>query len=284
MFEYADKIDLWSAFQPDSGTPDIAKTAGLICLDKASKQFVDQYPPPKNNAEQRRWIKAALTVRPPRHMSKALLDNVDHILQAELASKTITDANMIPGISGSFPNANKISIWNGDITTLKVDAIVNAANSQLLGCFQPFHACIDNAIHTMAGPQLREDCAAILEIQGKEEPTGHAKITRGYNLPSRYVIHTVGPIISDHKPSQVQAGQLASCYEASLNVAADAGVKSIALCGISTGVFGYPMKAAATIAVQTVTDWISANPDALSHVIFNTYGAEATNCYRDLIQ
>lgn len=152
--------------------------------------------------------------------------------------------------------SDKFVLWQGDITQLNADAIVNAANKYMLGCFQPLHACIDNAIHSAAGPQLREDCETIMSNQKESEMTGGAKITRGYNLPAKFDLHTVGPIVpKGTELTEKQKAELASCYQACLEVANEiGGIKTIAFCAISTGVFGFPKPDAANIAIKTVND------------------------------
>ena len=163
----------------------------------------------------------------------------------------------------------RLYLWQGDITRLKVDAIVNAANSQMLGCFQPLHNCIDNCIHTYAGIQLRLKCNEIMQAQGHEEETGKAKITPAYNLPCEYVIHTVGPIVQGPLTKKHEE-LLASCYQSCLDIAEENGVKSIAFCCISTGVFMFPNKRAAEIAVETVKNWLDETGSDMK-VVFNVY-------------
>ena len=163
-------------------------------------------------------------------------------------------------------------IWQGDITRLRVDAIVNAANSQMLGCFHPLHKCIDNAIHSAAGVQLREECHQLMLQQGHPEETGTAKITKAYNLPCKHVIHTVGPIIPNGIPTDYQKEQLASCYRNIMACADENGLESVAFCCISTGEFRFPNQSAAEIAVKTVKDYLLAHPNAsLKHIVFNVF-------------
>ena len=176
-------------------------------------------------------------------------------------------------------NIDKMSLWRGDITRLSVDAIVNAANSQLLGCFVPCHGCIDNVIHSAAGVELRNECAQIMERQGHEEPTGKAKITKGYNLPAKHVIHTVGPIVG-MEVTEKQKEELKSCYVSCLKLAEKNGLKSIAFCCISTGEFHFPNKLAAQIAVETVDRYLSGSK--LERVIFNVFKEEDEYIYRKL--
>jgi O-acetyl-ADP-ribose deacetylase (regulator of RNase III) len=176
-----------------------------------------------------------------------------------------------------------LSLWRGDITQLKTDAIVNAANSALLGCFQPFHACIDNAIHAAAGPRLRADCHALMTLQGHEEPTAHAKVTRGYHLPARFVVHTVGPIFDATQPGRMSA-LLAQSYQACLDLAAQVEpIRSIAFPCISTGVFGFPAPPAAHIAVDTVRTWLREHPGRFDQVVFNVFSQKDEALYREVL-
>ncbi len=190
-------------------------------------------------------LRYLMNVRPPMKLSPDFLKVQDEYLSHERELRGIIDGEALPG---------KISLWQGDITRLKVDAIVNAANSKLLGCFVPGHNCIDNAIHSAAGLQLRDECNIIMTAQGHDEPTGCAKITRGYNLPAKYVIHTVGPIV-DGELTPRHCEELARCYRSCLELAESRGLKSIAFCCISTGVFGFPNDEAAHIAVNTVREF-----------------------------
>ncbi|MGA9520818.1 MAG: protein-ADP-ribose hydrolase [Myxococcaceae bacterium] len=231
-------------------------------------------------ADPRAWLRALLTVRGPEPLPDAIQQGMDQLLQAERRTRDEVDPFSLPRIDkdpGSI--ASRCAVWQGDITTLAADAVVNAANSELLGCFRPFHACIDNAIHAAAGPRLREDCARLMEAQGTSEPTGHAKATRAYNLPSRYVLHTVGPIVRGAvRPEDEKA--LASCYVSCLDLAVQLrGVRSVAFCSISTGVFGFPKGPAARVALQTVASWFREHPNALELVIFNVFGDEDRAAY-----
>lgn len=193
---------------------------------------------------------------------------LDRILWTERIEKGIVPINSVP------------TVWRGDITQLNSDAIVNAANSDMLGCFHPLHACIDNCIHSAAGPHLREDCHKIIKLQGEKEETGGAKITRAYNLPSRFVLHTVGPIISGTVTAK-QRNLLAACYTSCLNLAAQIKqIKSIAFCCISTGVFGYPKEEAALTAIQTVKEWKANYPERFDRIIFNVFTEEDHEIYQ----
>ncbi len=174
------------------------------------------------------------------------------------------------------------TLWRGDITTLSVDAIVNAANSAMLGCFRPRHACVDNAIHAAAGPRLRADCAILMELQGFEEPVGAAKITRAYNLPSRFVVHTVGPALTRGEAATAAHDEaLASSYRASLDLAAEvSSIRSIAFSSVSTGVFAFPPRRAARVALSTVSRWIEAHPGRLDRVVFDVFSDSDLRVYR----
>ena len=208
-------------------------------------------------------FRALVNVRMPKAASKEFLQIQDEYLKEQLRLKGITD------IAGLAPVAHDLYLLQGDITTLKCDGIVNAANSELLGCFCPNHGCIDNAIHTFAGVQLRQECAALMQAQGKKEETGQAKITKAYNLPCKYVLHTVGPIVYGELTKKHEK-QLADCYSSCLALADKYGLKSIAFCCISTGEFHFPNERAALIAVQTVTEH-KRQAQSKIKVIFNVF-------------
>ena len=210
-----------------------------------------------------RYFRALVNVRAPKPVSNEFLLLQDEYLREELQQKGVTD---IAELSPVLPD---LYLWQGDITTLKCDAIVNAANSQLLGCFCPNHGCIDNAIHTFAGVQLRQECAQIMKAQGKEEETGQAKITKAYNLPCRYVIHTVGPIVYGELTKRHEE-LLASCYRSCLELAVKNGLQSIAFCCISTGEFCFPNERAAEIAIRTVEEFKRQTQSKIK-VIFNVF-------------
>ena len=237
------------------------------------------YEPPETEGSDELWTAfcALVNTRPPIPASDEWLAAQDELLQgmiAEAGVSTVSDATPSPA-------DQRLRLWRGDITTLSVDAIVNAANSQMLGCWVPGHHCIDNAIHTFAGVQLRAECARIMEAQGHEEPTGSAKITPAYNLPSKHVAHTVGPIANGH-PTNLHREQLASCYRSCLDMAAENDLHSIAFCCISTGVFGFPQEEAAEIAVSTARRWLSANETDMT-VVFNVFSREDEAIYRGLL-
>ena len=232
----------------------------------------------------RRELRALLTVRSPASVPPEVHGWLDAILQHERRGSREVGAGDIPPVCQDIPGtwvgpSQAIALWQGDITRLGADAIVNAANAQLLGCFQPFHACIDNAIHWAAGPRLREDCGRIMAVQGHPEATGLAKITRAYNLPSRYVLHTVGPIVRGPL-TEAHRRDLARCYRSCLEVAADVGsIRTLAFCAISTGVFGFPKLPAADIAINTVAAWLQERPNAFSKVIFNVFSDDDRAAY-----
>ena len=235
---------------------------------------------PDSLSEQRRMMRTLLNVRPPHPVSEDLIKAQDRELQRQLADKGIV------ALSDIMPCRvdGRLRLWQGDITRLQVDAIVNAANSALLGCFVPMHRCIDNAIHSAAGVQLRLACDRLMQAQGHPEPTGRAKITDGYNLPARYVLHTVGPIVRDTEPTPRQERQLADCYRSCLALADAHDLQSIAFCCISTGEFGFPQKRAAEIAVSTVRAYLDATvATGINSVIFNVFKDDDLSMYRNLL-
>lgn len=240
---------------------------------------------PTAEAERKNLIRSLMNIRMPKATSKELLALQDSYLQEELNAKGIVSLEEIPTIEGH----SKISIWQGDITRLKVGAVVNAANSQMLGCFVPCHRCIDNAIHSAAGMQLREECAHIMDrrriqygrkVERKsfrpdsdiryEEPTGTATLTRGYNLPCDYVIHTVGPICY-HGLNDALCQDLRNCYESVLKCCAENNIKSVAFCCISTGEFHFPNDKAAEIAWEAVTAFLETQGEFMERVVFNVF-------------
>ena len=229
---------------------------------------------PAEEGEQKRLLRALMNVRPPRIAAREFLEIQDAYLQAETAAKGITD------VGDLRPAEEGICLWRGDITTLRCGAIVNAANSQMLGCFVPCHGCIDNAIHTFAGVQLRLACAELMERQGHEEPTGGAKLTPAFNLPCRYVLHTVGPIVTGRLTDR-QERQLASCYRSCLALAAEHGIESVAFCCISTGEFRFPPERAAEIAVETVR---ACRKEFGVQVVFNVFKESDERIYRRLLK
>lgn len=227
-----------------------------------------------------RWAlaRSLMNMRLPRPVPAEVLADQDAVLRARVACTGVTDARELPACGCD----ERIALWRGDITTLAADAIVNAANNKLLGCFIPGHHCIDNAIHTFAGMQLRLACARLMRAQGHDEPVGHAQVTPAFNLPSRFVVHTVGPMVPSGAPTPEQDEQLASCYRACLNAAADVGCASIAFCCISTGEFRFPRERAARIAVDEVRAWLAAG-GRMERVVFDVFGDADEQVYRSLL-
>ena len=225
---------------------------------------------PSGEAEQKKLLRSLMNVRPPYPIGEDFLTVQDEYLQEETARKGVTDiANLTPVEPGIY-------LWQGDITTLKCGAIVNAANSGITGCYVPCHGCIDNAIHTFAGVQLRQKCAEIMARQGHDEPTGRAKITPAYNLPCDYVLHTVGPIIYGGV-TENDRELLASCYRSCLELVQENGIKSVAFPCISTGEFHFPNELAAEIAIKTVKEFKKN-----TEVIFNVFKDTDRRIYQKL--
>ena len=233
---------------------------------------------PADERGQKDLLRALMNVRMPRPISEEILAVQDEYLADENRRSGITDAALLKpcGIS------DQICLWQGDITTLKADAIVNAANSGMTGCYQPLHNCIDNIIGSKAGIRLRLRCHRMMQEQGHPEPTGQAKITPGYNLPCRYIIHTVGPIVDGPLTAEHER-LLASCYRSCLNLAEENHLESIAFCCISTGVFMFPNRRAAEIAVETVISWLSETGSRMK-VVFNVYKDLDRQIYQGLLQ
>lgn len=233
-------------------------------------------PVPKDESGQRRLLRSLMNIRMPGWPEEEFLQVQDAYLQEEVKNRGIVKLSDIRILR------NGIRLWRGDITTLACDAIVNAANSGMTGCYQPCHSCIDNCIHTFAGVQLRARCAEIMNAQRYAEPTGQAKITPAYNLPCDSVIHTVGPIVQGPLTRQ-HCDQLASCYRSCLQLADQNGIGSIAFCCISTGVFCFPNQKAAEIAVETVTEYLAETKSNIE-VIFNVFQEQDEEIYRRLLQ
>ncbi len=233
---------------------------------------------PAGLPSQRRLLRSLMNVRPPMPLKREFLAMQDDLLSAERDSKGVVDGTALPAVN-SHP---RIAVWKGDITRLKVDAIMDADNSALLGCFCPCHGCIDNAIHSAAGLQLRDECSQIMQAQGHPEPNGRAKLTKGYNLPARYVLHTVGPIVQGRVTARDRE-ELASCYRSCLELAAEHGLESIAFCCISTGEFHFPNQEAAEIAVRTVTDFLRQDT-SIKKVIFNVFKDIDAQIYRRILK
>lgn len=238
---------------------------------------------PKDTEGKRRILRSLMNIRMPRKMDKAVLSVQDEYLQERVRENGIVELDDIPMIR------DRMSIWQGDITRLAVDAIVNAANSQMLGCFVPMHTCIDNCIHTFAGVELRAECSRQMNQlrlkYGKdyEQPTAVPMLTDAYNLPAKKVIHVVGPIVRYELTPGLEKN-LADCYRNTLDMCLEHDLKSVAFCCISTGVFHFPNKRAAEIAVSTVGSWLSQHPGAMERVIFNVFKDEDKTYYEELIR
>ncbi|MDY5016626.1 MAG: protein-ADP-ribose hydrolase [Eubacteriales bacterium] len=230
---------------------------------------------PADAYEQKRLLRSLMNLRPPRDIDAEFLTVQDEYLRREIDAAGITELADLEPVCGD------LYLWQGDITRLRCGAIVNAANSGMTGCYVPCHACIDNCIHTFAGVQLRWECALLMERQGHEEPTGQAKITKAYNLPCSYVLHTVGPIVGA-RVSPEDERLLASCYRSCLALAGENGIESIAFCCISTGVFRFPNRRAAEIAVETVRKYKSETGSGMK-VIFNVFKDLDLAIYRRIL-
>lgn len=234
-------------------------------------------------AERRATLRSLMNIRMPGPVSQKFLEIQDAFLQQEAAEKGIVNVETIPSVRESYgtigKNSGRIFLWQGDITRLSADAIVNAANSQMLGCFVPCHGCIDNAIHSAAGLELREECSEIMKRQGHETKTGEAVITGAYNLPCRYVLHTVGPIVYG-KLTDSHCRQLVSCYKSCLSLAEEKGLESVVFCCISTGEFHFPNDKAAKIAVRTVEEYLENS--RIERVVFNVFKDEDLYIYKEI--
>lgn len=230
---------------------------------------------PNSPAEQKNLLRGLMNIRPPKEINQEFLKIQDEYLQEEIRQKGITDVDDLVPIRDCF------YLWQGDITTLCCDAIVNAANSGLTGCYIPNHRCIDNCIHSFAGIELRLACDELIKAQGYKEPTGQVKITPAYNLPCGYVLHTVGPIVTGSL-TENDCQLLASCYRSCLQLAAQKGLESIAFCCISTGEFHFPQEKAAEIALSTAKDFMRTKT-SIKKVIFNVFKDGDREIYRSLL-
>ncbi|WP_139738420.1 macro domain-containing protein [Actinomyces wuliandei] len=246
----------------------------------------------------RRLLDALLTLREPGPVPPQAADAIGALLAAETRDRGVVDVATLPRVASSGP-LSAVALWQGDITRLRAGAVVNAANSALLGCRVPGHACIDNAIHAAAGPWLRNACAEHVGAQGAPEPTGTAVLTPGFSLPAQAVVHTVGPVVSGGEPTEEDARLLASCYRSCLEATWSAGLGSIALCSVSTGAFGYPVELAARVALREILDWLGEHEDggeaaeAGGHavgggqgmlVVIDTFSQHDTQVYQVLLE
>ena len=232
---------------------------------------------PVDEKEQKDLLRSLMNVRMPKPLSQYFFKIQDKYLQTERDMRGIIESEELP----SIPGDPRMVLWQGDITTLKVDAIVNAANSALLGCFRPLHTCIDNIVHSRSGIQLRLFCYDMMSKQGHEEPAGQAKITPAFNLPSKYILHTVGPVIGGAVRKQ-DCEALTSCYRSCLELAVKNNCQSIAFCCISTGEFHFPNEKAAEIAIQTVTSFLNTRKENI-RVIFNVFKDIDLHIYQNFL-
>lgn len=237
---------------------------------------------PRDITGKREVLRSLMNIRMPRHMDDAVLAVQDAYLQGRIRENGIVTLSDLPGMRDG------LTLWQGDITRLAVDAIVNAANSQMLGCFIPMHTCIDNCIHTFAGIQLRQECNRQMnQLRMRyginyEQPTAVPMLTDGYNLPAKKIVHIVGPIVQGSLTPALEK-DLADCYRNTLDLCAENGLKSVAFCCISTGVFHFPNKRAAQIAVETVSNWMAKHPGSIERVIFNVFKDEDKRYYEELL-
>ncbi len=268
-------------------------------LDYLVESFRDETPEyrrvkiPSDTEGKKRLLRSLMNIRSPKPAAAAVLSVQDSYLKGRALEKGIVNVKDIEtvreSLGSSHPFSDKISIWQGDITRIAADAIVNAANSQMIGCFIPMHACIDNCIHTYAGVQLREECSRKMRSlrlrfgDDYDQPTAVPMLTDAYNLPAKKVIHIVGPIVDSYLTPELEE-KLAECYKATLDMCRKNGLKSVAFCCISTGVFHFPNQRAAEIAVKTVTDWLSGDTEAMERVIFNVFKDEDKEFYEELLK
>lgn len=247
---------------------------------------------PREYSDKRNLLRALMNVRMAGNINEEFLEVQNKFLSKEVKEKGVITLDKIETVDNELGRSKdnnlneklgKISIWQGDITTLAVDAIVNAANSELLGCFVPCHRCIDNAIHSQAGIELREECFEIMKEQGHLEETGKAKITKGYNLPAKHVIHTVGPIVYNGLTESLR-NDLKSSYKSCLELMIENNLRTIAFCCISTGEFHFPNGEAAKIALKTVLEFLEENGEKVDRIIFNVFKDIDKEIYIDLIK
>ncbi|WP_017549322.1 protein-ADP-ribose hydrolase [Salinicoccus carnicancri] len=291
--EYADNINLFKPFVPKESQ--LSQKAGLtddilfiLRNEKAGTQDIEI---PEDYKAKRRLVRALLNIRQPLPLDREMMTKLDTLLQIELEEKVVIETEQIETIRERYPDssisqADKMALWQGDITAMRADAVVNAANKALLGSMQPLSDNVDNAIHSAAGPMLRDDCAEIIHVQKNEEQTGDAKITRGYNLPAEYVIHTVGPVVEQGGGlTETHEELLSSSYISCLELATQMDdIKTVVFPSISTGEFGFPAQQAAEIAVGTVNEWLEKNDHNFSKIIFDVYGDFDRDIYLNILE
>lgn len=258
-------------------------------LDYLLEKFKEDYDKykkieiPKSKEEKQRMLRSLMNIRMPEKMSDEVIKVQDEYLTLRAEEKGTVKLSDIPVIK------KNLSIWQGDITRIEADAIVNAANSQMLGCFLPMHTCIDNQIHTFAGVQLRQECNRKMELlrqkygEDYEQPTALPMLTGAYNLPAKKVIHIVGPIVYDELSEELKK-DLEDCYINTLDLCLENGLKSVAFCCISTGVFRFPNKEAAKIATKAVEKWSLKYPDSMERIIFNVFKDEDKKYYEEILR
>jgi O-acetyl-ADP-ribose deacetylase (regulator of RNase III) len=287
LHNYATDIALFEAFTPASSplskeakqeVVDTLLAELKLVTDKLELFQLESY------QDKRTLLRAALNVLEPGFLNDESIAKLDLLLQTELHERGLVNVAELAKPANFEIKGTKIVLWQSDITRLKIGSIVNAANDRLLGCFQPLHRCIDNVIHSRAGVQLRDDCQTIMQKQAASEPTGTAKVTRAYNLPSKFVIHTVGPIVKRNLTHQhVEA--LQKSYLSCLDVCASIPqINSIAFCCISTGIFGYPQEHAAKTAFNTVCTWLNENPGKLQYIVLNVFTDKDKRIYKSLMR
>jgi O-acetyl-ADP-ribose deacetylase (regulator of RNase III) len=287
---YAESIHLLEPFDRpsfsyvDDSTRYTEFNALLSEIKKENSRAVRAAATPQNQELTYVCIRSFLNVRPPIPVSEPMQTLLDHYLLDFQSRIPITKLSSISTLSQDFPtltipHSAEFSLWIGDITRLEVDAIVNACNEQMLGCFSPMHTCIDNCIHTFASPRLRHDMGIIMDMQQCFEPTGIAKVTRAYLLPSRFVLHTVGPIFGQQS-EQESVKLLAASYTNCLDLAVEVGARSVAFCCLSTGVFGFPNELASVVAVKTCAEWLDGHPGTMDRIVFNCFSEKDAAFYR----
>ncbi len=262
----------------------LSNLAFIIDYLKAEDDRFSNLEMPSSLVERQRLMRALLNIRAPKPVSSDFLKAQDAELQLQREGKDVVDITDEEHFTPLPFSPFTFYLWRGDITRLRADAIVNAANSAMLGCFQPLHACIDNAIHSAAGVQLRLECDGIMRRRGRAAKTSEAIMTRGYNLPASHVVHVVGPIIPNGVPTRGQEMELANCYRHCLEFATENHLHSIVFCCISTGVFMFPQRRAAEIATASVRAWLMAHETSVSTVVFNVFKQADYDIYKSLCQ
>ena len=266
------------------------KTLVEAFIDDSDRYRGTDVPPDRES--RKRMLRSLMNIRMPAPLSEDVLRIQDEYLKERAEEKGITDADDIEtayeALGCRLPGAEHMALWQGDITAVRCGAIVNAANSQMLGCFIPMHTCIDNCIHSFAGVQLRAECAEKMEElrekygQDYEQPTAVPMLTGAYDLPADHVIHIVGPVVNG-KVTPEQDDELSLCYSRILDLCMENSIKTVAFCAVSTGVFGFPQERACRIAVGTVSEWLSSHEGAVDKVIFNVFSDRNRELYEHIL-